>query len=480
MAILVLDLGSSSLKAALVGRDGVPTARRAAGYPTHAPGPGRQEQDPEDWWRALRGAVRDLLARAPAPEAVALTGSMQNLIPVDAEGAAVGPAILYSDGRIGPDRLAALRARLPEDHEARIGNAADAAQTVFRIMDAAERGAMAGARGVHIGAKDWAAQRLTGARVTDPTTATTTGLMNLARGDWDGAILEAAGVAPGLLPRILPGDAAAGGVSASAARDTGLPEGLPVIVGAGDAGASLWGVGAEGPGARSAYLGTSGWVAASVPRPPAPRPHYTLAAPTGDLAVAVAPILTAGGALDWVAARLGLPVEALAEAAERADPDRAPLFLPYLLGERSPFEDRRVRGAFLGLDAGHGAGALALAALEGVAHAIRHAAEGLEARGPVTVTGGAAEAAVMRRVLARVLDAPVRRAAHPRLATALGAARLGWRALGVDAPALVDAEVERPAPAARARAAARYRAHVEASSMARRLAALLGPEREGS
>lgn len=481
MAVLVLDVGSSSLKAALVDRGGTPLAERAAGYATHAPLPGRQEQDPEDWWRALRTAVGDLLGIVEAPEAVALTGTMQNLIAVDADGAPVAPAILYSDGRITASRLAALRARLPEDYEARIGNGTDAAQTVFKLMDAAERGQMEGVHGVHVGAKDWVAERLTGARVTDPTTATTSGLMSLRRRDWDEAILEAAGLDRALLPRILPGDAAAGGVTAQAARETGLREGLPVICGAGDAGASLWGVGAEVPGARSAYLGTSGWVAASVPVPEAPRPHYTLAAPTGELTVAVAPILTAGSALAWVAARLGLSVEALAAAAEGApDPARAPLFLPYLLGERSPFEDRRVRGAFLGLDAGHGTADLAYAAVEGVTHAIRHAAEDLDASGPVAVTGGAAESAFVRRVLAEALDAPVRRAAQPRLATALGAARLGWRALGVDAPALVEPGEEAPREASRARAAMRYRAHVEASGWARRLAALLPPQGEDS
>lgn len=470
--LLVLDLGSSSLKGALVAPDGAVTAEAAAGYPTAAPAPGRQEQDPEDWWRALREVAAALGGR---PAALVLTGTMQNLVPLDADGRAVAPAILYSDGRIGADRLAALRARLPNDYEARVGNAADGAQTVFRLMDAAERGEpwLARAETLHIGAKDVLAQRLTGARAVDPTTATTSGLMALSRLDWDDELLAAADVERARLPRIAPADATLGPVTREAAAATGLAEGLPVICGCGDAGASIWGAGAEAPGARSVTLGTSGWIAATVPLPGGPRPHYTLAAPLGERAIAIAPILTAGAAIDWVAARLGLTVEEALRAAASADRARAPLFLPYLSGERSPFEDRAVRAALMALDAGHGPGDIAYAAVEGMAHAIRHAGEALDgAGGPVTAAGGGAESALVREVLACVLGAEVRRAAHPRLATALGAARIGWRALGREMPAALAAGAERPREGSRARIEMRYRAHVEASGMARRLATL--------
>ena len=468
-AILVLDVGSSSLKAALVSRGGEPLAERVVGYATRAPAPGRQEQDPEDWWRALR----EVAGALPAPSALVLTGTMQNLVPTGPDGRAAGPAILYSDGRIDAGRLAALRQRLPVDHEARIGNAADAAQPVFKILAGEGRGAAT----LHFGAKDVLIQRLTGARVIDPTVATTSGLMALARRDWDDELLAAAGVARDRVPRIVPADSLVGQVTAVAAAETGLPEGLPVVCGCGDAGASVWGAGSEALGAQSVTLGTSGWIAATVPMPgELPRPHYTLAAPVGDPVIAIAPILTAGAALDWVAARLGVPPAAMLDAARDADPERAPLFLPYLMGERSPFEDRAVRAALLGLDAAHEAGAIARAAVEGVAHAVRHCREALgPATGRLVATGGAAEDPLMRQTLADVLGTEVAVVAHPRLATALGAARIGWRALGVDAPPTALRETARPAEGSRARVGIRYRAYVEASGMARRLAALMAP-----
>ena len=476
-AILVLDLGSSSLKGALVSRTGAVLGEASAAYPTHAPAPGRQEQDPEDWWRALGEVARALTgadSALPDAAAVVLTGTMQNLVPVDEGGRPMGPAILYSDGRIDASRLAALRRRLPADHEARIGNAADAAQPVFKRL----AGEGAGAAVLHVGAKDALIHRLTGVRVIDPTTATTSGLMSLARGDWDDDILAASGMERARLPRIAPADAVVGRVTADAAARTGLPEDLPVICGCGDAGASVWGAGVEAQGAQSVYLGTSGWVAMSVPMPrDLPRPHYTLAAPVGDGAIAIAPILTAGAALDWIAARLGLSVGAALDAARGADPEQAPLFLPYLLGERSPFEDRSVRAALWGLDASHDAGAIAWAAVEGIAHAVRHCREALgPSAGAVTATGGAAEAPLVRQVLADVLGAEVRPVAHPRLATALGAARIGWRALGAVPPPAALGDSARPAKGSRARVEMRYRAHVEASGMARRLAAIITPK----
>ena len=469
-ALLVLDVGSSSLKGALVSRGGEPLAERVVAYPTHAPAPGRQEQDPEDWWQALR----EVAGALPEPSALVLTGTMQNLVPLGPDGRAMGPAILYSDGRIDAARLATLRPRLPEDHEARIGNAADAAQPVFKLLAGEGRGAAT----LHFGAKDVLIQRLTGARVIDPTVATTSGLMALATRDWDDELLAAAGVARDRLPRIASADEVIGHVTPGAAAETGLPEGTAVVCGCGDAGASMWGAGAETPGAQSATLGTSGWVAATVPTPAdLPRPHYTLAAPVGDHVIAIAPILTAGAALDWVAARLGLSADAAMDAAREADPAGAPLFLPYLRGERSPFEDRAVRAALLGLDAAHEAGAIAYAAVEGVAHAVRHCREAL---GPsedrLTVTGGAAEDSLVRQTLADVLGAEVAPVRHPRLATALGAARIGWRALGVEVPPAPLGDTARPAEGSRARVAMRYAAFVEASGMARRLAALMAAE----
>ena len=459
-ALLVLDVGTSSLKSALVGPDGSVSAERQIAYGTRSPLPGRQEQDPEDWWRALEAVCEGL-----APEAVVLTGTMQNCIPTGADGRPAGPAILYSDGRVR--ELGAFRARMPADHEARMGNVADAAQTVWKLMS----GEAAGARGVHVGAKDPLVERLTGERVTDPTTAATSGLMALATRDWDDELLAAAGVERGRLPRIVPADTVVGRT-----REGPLPAGIPVVCGCGDAAASLWGVGAEAPGVRSAYLGTSGWVAATVAVPDAPRPHYTLAAPVGELAVAIAPVLTAGGALEWAAARLGLPIsKALAVEEGRREP---PLFLPYLIGERSPFEDRAVRGALLGLDAAHDGADLMRGAVEGIAHALRHASETMEAEGPLVLTGGAGEAPLMRRALARAFGVEVRRSARPRLATALGAARIGWRALGVEVEAPLAPEVDAPDEGSRARAAIRYRAYREASGMARRLAATLGEGRD--
>ena len=395
--VLVLDVGTSALKAVLFDRKGEIVASAEAGY-GEPPAPHRH--DVEAWWRAAREAIAGL--GESDVDAVALTGTMENLIPVNAAGRPVFDAILYSDP-CGAAALETLRGALDAIGAGRIvGNPPEPLMTAFKLAWLAEAHPEAAAAAEFFlpGAKDAVAMRLTGRAVTDPVTATTTGLMDLARRSWSMRIRQALALDAAKLPKILPAGSVIGEVQPSAARELGLPTDapIPVINGCGDVGATTLGSFCTDPGDISVYLGTSGWVARVVPAGDI-EPNggvYRLAHPSPGLLIEVTPILSAGAAGTWIRSILGISTDerdmVLAEA------DRQPtdlIFLPYLAGERFPFLDTDVRGAFFGLDASHRRADLYYAVLEGVALAIRANLTAIDPAGTgrIRLVGGGATSA---------------------------------------------------------------------------------------
>jgi xylulokinase len=256
--------------------------------------------------------------------------------------------------------------------------------------------------------------------------------MDLARRDWSPALCGICGIAVGRLPPIRAAGAILGSTTQEVSAALGLPAATPVVNGCGDAGASLVGAGDEG-GAHI-YLGTSGWIARSRPFDASvlPRPFYTLAHPEDGLAIEVAPILTAGDAAAWFGRIAGAGIallDAQASARDAAPPDL--MFLPYLKGERSPFVDLALRGAFIGLDAAHDRADLHLAVLEGVALALAGVLEAMGgAAGPLRLTGGGARSRVWPQLIADACGETVECLDLPAATTAFGGFRIAAAALG--------------------------------------------------
>ncbi len=473
--ILALDIGTSSAKAVLFGAAGQVLGDSSEEYPTQTPAPGWQEQDPPDWWRAAVVATRAAIAGQGA-EAVVLTGAMQNVIPLSETGEPVRPAMLYSDSRAA-EVLERVRPELAAIGAGRIlGNEPDPLLSIFKLvwLRDHEPRSFAATRTLLTGTKDYVVYRLTGSLQTDPTQATTTGMMDLVSRDWSTPVLACAGVEPDLLPPILPATSTVGTVTRAAAAETHLTAGIPVINGCGDAGASTIGAGVTAPGDVYVYLGTSGWVACIAPLEPGrdPLPVYTLAHPLNENVIEIAAILSAAGSVAWL--RGVLAVDGLdALETEAAAVDAKPgtlLFLPYLIGERNPFHDTAVRGGFLGLDSGHGRGALFYAVMEGVACAIRNNLEALAAApSHVRLLGGAGQSRLWPQIIADILGIPVHVAAAPAVATALGAYRIAAQALGLDLEVSTSMDAYAPRPGRRKRAGRQYRRFLEATEFARRL-----------
>jgi xylulokinase len=404
---LALDIGTTGTKAALLDHEG--RALRAAyrEYPTHSAAGGIMEQDARDWWRAASEAARAL--EAGAVEGVALTGQMQNVILVDRDGEATHPVILYSDSRAHAEALSVQTDYGAEALREITGNAQEAGSLLAKLRWLRAHHPAALDRAAHLltSAADYVAFRLTGAAACDTTTASTTGLMALDTRQWlDAALLEGAA---NRLPRLVAGGTQIDMVQAAGAAAFGLPVGTPVYLGPGDAGAATLGAGGGTPGRPYGYVGTSGWVAfTSAERAPAAG-VFNLAHPGAGQVICVAPLLTAGGNLDWARGVLGAESHtALIEAAVAAPPTTL-LYLPYLNGERSPFSDPFARGAFIGLNSGHTQADLTRAVLEGVAYAYRHALDSL-VKAPITrliLTGGGTRSVSWMQLLADIIGVEI-------------------------------------------------------------------------
>lgn len=457
MILLGLDLGTSAVKALLVDAAGRTVAEAGVPCAVDRPRPGWVEADPARWWAAVVAAVGQLPAAARAAVgAVGLSGQMHGAVLVDEAGAPVRPAILWLDGR-----AAEVLARYPALAADRTGNAPAAGMTGPTLLWLKEREpeALRAARFVLL-AKDFLRLRLTGEAATDPTDASGTVLAG-RDGGWDAAVVEALALPPALLPPVRRSAEVAGTLGAEAAAELGLPAGVPVATGAGDTLAAALATGLLEEGAAQLSIGTSAQVVAARRAWPGFSPRLNVfhaAAPEGFPAwCRLAAMLNGGLAIDWARATLGLGWEeafarAFAPGAERSEA----VFLPYLTGERTPWTDPHVRGAWAGLGPGDGPGTLMRAALTGVAFAIRAGLDALRDDGAplarLRLAGGGTVHPGFRQLLADVLRLPLDAVSCPN-ASARGAALLAGLAAGALAPADLAALAAAAEPVAEPRGA---------------------------
>jgi xylulokinase len=455
---LGLDLGTSSLKAVALDDVGQAVASAPCLYPLAHPHPGWAEQFPDDWWSALVVAVHDLAARGVRLDslaAIGLTGQMHGLVLLDAHGDLIGPCQTWADTRcvrearmverrIGRERLLSITG-------SRAYTSATAAKLLW--VRRHEPARWRAGRRVLL-PKDFLRFRLTGELATDVSDASGTQLYAIATRDWSPDLLDALDIPHTLPPPVMESTVIAGRVSAQAAHATGLPAGVPVVAGGGDAECAAVGLGLLGePGDRGlalATLGTAGQFFAVAPGPeidPTGRLQTLCHSVPGRWHVMHA-ILAGGSALDWLAGILMPDTERCAAVAILLDEATAIphgahglLFMPHLAGTRTPEMNAFPCGAFVGLRPEHNRGCLMRAAVEGVALALREGLDAAQSIGVpierVRLAGGAFRHPLVTRVHADVFDLPVELGA-PEDASALGAALLA--AAGITAlPSLTAA-----------------------------------------
>lgn len=478
--ILAHDLGTTGNKANLFDADGQAVRSAFAGYATRYPRAGWAEQDPADWWRAVVETTRALLAEPGiAPQeiaAVSFSAQMMAGLPVDAAGQPLRPAIIWADQRATREADLLREACGAEQLYRRTGHRISAAYTGPKMLWIREHEPELFARTrIFLQAKDYVAYRLTGQFATDYSDASGSNLFNLDQRAWDEEILAAVGLARGLLPEAHPSHHVAGQVTLEAAVATGLLAGTPVVIGGGDGACATVGAGVVGEGDAYNYIGSSSWMAVASPRPlydPQQR-IVNFAHLDPQQVCPMGTMQAAGGAYQWLSgwiARGEENPERYREmdrwAAQTPPGAEGLLFLPYLMGERSPYWNPEARGAFVGLSMRHGRGHAARAAMEGVAYNLRMILDALTEQGvapqAMRLIGGGAKSAVWRQILADILGLPILRPQLLAEATALGAAIAGgvgvglWPDYGVAHRLVAAAEAERPDPAARETYNARY------------------------
>jgi xylulokinase len=453
--LIGVDVGTSGLKAIAVDEEsGKVLASATHGYPLATPRPGWAEQDPTDFERALGLALRELTAAlgagAGAVRAVGLTGQMHTAVLLDREGRPVRPAILWCDTRTTAE-CEAIRARLGDDGLRRLtGNRALEGFTLPKLLwlRAHEPEVYARADKVLM-PKDFAGLLLTGELGADVSDASGTLAFDPGARRWSAEVLEAFGVPASLWPDAGDSPSILGRVTAAMASATGLPAGIPVARGAADNAAGAVGLGVVRPGRAMASIGTSGVVlahAASYAVEERMRLHtFCHAVPGGYYAMGV--MLAAGGALRWyrdvlcdgerMAAEIRRvdPYEIITDTASTARPGAGGLvFLPYLMGERTPHNDALARGALVGLTARTTKAEISRAVLEGITFGLCDSLDLVReidpgGAGEIRLTGGGARSRFWRQMMADVFGAPVALTTSTE-GPAFGAALLGGVAAG--------------------------------------------------
>jgi len=421
--VLAVDQGSSGTKVAVFDGDGTMVARAARRTHVSHPDVVAAQADPRTWWDAVVASLREVLAEVPAERVatVGFSGFMHTVVPVDAAGEVVGPALLWPDQR----PLATADGR----HHAAVER--------VRWWVASDPAAAARVRW-YLPVKDYLRFRLTGAVATDRYDAGGTGFYGGAAGSADPRVAAYAGITADRLPAAGEPTDVAGAVTAAVAAETGLREGTPVVTGTGDWMATLLGANAVLPARACVYLGTAG-VVGGFASPAA------AAALTEPLCFAAA--TATGSAVAWVGELIGDDVGVLAAQAPAGA--RGLTFLPHLMGERGDGERPNARGALLGMTLAHTRADVARAVLEGTALWLRAIAGGeLAERDPaeVVAVGGGVRGALWLRILAAAFD---RDLAVPVVTEAalLGAALIAARGTGLPADPDRWVRVARTVPA---------------------------------
>jgi len=389
--VLAHDLGTTGNKATLYDGEGSLAGSAFYAYETDYAYTSWAEQSPEDWWQAVCASTRKLLQQtgvcADEVGCIVFSGQMMGCVPLDKNARALRKAIIWADQRsVEQERW--VGERVSPDEVYRItGHRLSASYSLCKMLWLRDHQPdIYGATYKFVHAKDAIVARLTGVFVTDPSDASGMNLYDLEQGKWSERIIEAAKFDPAQLPELCHSIDVVGEVLPDVADEVGVSAGTPVVIGGGDGPCAAAGAGVVGEGAAYNYIGASSWIALASEKP-IYDPNYRtftfghvvpgMVTPTGTMQAA-------GASYQWTRDEL-CPLEAQAAGTHgispyelmNAEAEQSPvganglIFLPYLLGERSPRWNPRARGAFIGLTVRHTRADMIRAVLEGVTMNLR-------------------------------------------------------------------------------------------------------------
>ncbi|MBR2019849.1 MAG: xylulokinase [Clostridia bacterium] len=442
--LLAHDLGTSGNKATLYSTDGALIKSVTYSYGLHVENGICAEQDPLDWWRAVCESTKALTAEVEASKiaAVSFSGQMMGCVCVDRDGNPLRPAMIWADMR-STEQERQIRERIEQPEFYRItGHRISSSYSATKLMwvrdhepDVYRKTAKM------LNAKDFIILKLTGKMVTEPSDASSTCLLDLNTQAWSDEIIEICGLSKEKLPDILRSVDIAGTVTPEAATACGLLAGTPVVCGGGDGVCAAVGTGAVKEGRANCCLGTSSWIsyASKLPVYDENLTTFNFAHIVPGYVMPCGTMQCGGGSLSWAVDQL-CKFDRVLTREEKGDlytsvcksVEESPvgakglLFLPYLIGERSPRWNEKAKGSFVGLTLEHTTGDMLRAVMEGVAMNLHLILNAFQKQGAsierLTLIGGGARNAVWRQILADVLGVTVETPNQLEEATSMGAA----------------------------------------------------------
>jgi xylulokinase len=440
-----IDLGTSSTKTVVIDQDGNLVASASANYPLETPQPGWVEQDPDAWWRAICSTTKEIAVQLAEGSSslsvkdiggISLSGHMNGAVFVDHEGSPLRRPILWLDRRSQQvcDSANEIAGDLLATKTFHVLNPINTLAKILWVK-AFEPDCYQSAKSCLV-PKDWIRLKMTGEYASEVSDASVSAMLDLSTRDWCGDILDLLEVRQDLLPPVLESSDIAGRLSAKAAGEMGLFEGIPVCAGGGDVATLAVGSGVIKPGVVNVGIGTAGHAIAfaeTIDETPVnqlwPMCHCV---PGAYFFLGCS--YTCGASMSWLSDQLGEDFGTLSKQAEKAPPGSEGLFfMPWMEGSATPHPDTNARAGWIGLTLRHNRGHLVRSLMEGVSYDLRQSLEcfaKLELPlSELRIGEGGARSVLWRQIQADVFGRDVR-ILEVEDASALGAAIIA--AVGVE------------------------------------------------
>jgi xylulokinase len=428
-ALLGIDIGTTNAKAALFDTSGVLLGEAQQEYDTVYARPGWAEQTPGDWWNATVVTVRRLLNTLPVESrdiaAISVSSQAPTVLPVDDQGTPLRPALIWMDRR-SEDQCVRLRQTVDADRLMAInGNRIDPYFGAPKILWLLENEPYVAKRTrFFLQANGYINFKLTGRFTIDASHASLVQCYDMTLGDWSDELCSTMRIPRGKLPPVLPCTEVIGKVSAHAARATGLLSGTPVVAGAVDGVAAALEAGVVASGEAVEMTGTSTVLLICVKEPPRIPALIALAHAVPGAYLLVGAMVSTGANLRWFRDELGTAevqaarsancsaFEIMSQEAGMVSPGAGGLlFLPYMMGERSPIWNTYARGILFGLSLATTRAQVVRALMEGAAYGLRHNVDIAEETGirirVLRSVGGGSHSVVWSQIKADVLGRPI-------------------------------------------------------------------------
>lgn len=437
--ILAHDLGTSGNKATLFDEDGKFIKSAVYPYKMYTGADNSAEQNADDWWKAVCETSKQLASEVGKENiaAMSFSGQMMGCLCVDKSGRPLCTSLIWADMR-STEQADYIKAHMSDEQFYKItGHRISASYSLTKLMwirdnmpDIYEKTYKV------LNAKDYIILKLTGNFVTEPSDASSTCLFDLNTFSWSDEILSISCIDKNKLPQIIGSDTVAGVITSKAAEETGLSTNTKVICGGGDGCCAAVGSGVVKEGVANCCLGTSSWISLA-----SKSPIYSPNMETFNFAHIVPGYIlpcgtmqTGGGALGWAVETIygndcekNQIYQIMQNEVKNAVPGANKLvFLPYLIGERSPRWNNKAKGTFLGLTIGHSRGDIMRSVMEGVGYnldvilnSFKSCGAGIE---ELIMIGGGARNKIWQKILCDIFGIPVKVPDYLEEATSMGAA----------------------------------------------------------